>query len=24
VNNPPFGYKKNTFQLTAGLTYSFK
>jgi len=24
VNNPPFGYKKNTFQLTAGLTYSLK
>ena len=24
VNNPPFGYKKNTFQFTAGLTYSFK
>ena len=24
VNNPPFGYKKNTFQLTAGLTYSIK
>jgi hypothetical protein len=24
VNNPPSGYKKNTFQFTAGLTYSFK
>jgi hypothetical protein len=24
VNNPPLGYKKNTFQLTAGLTYSLK
>jgi hypothetical protein len=24
VNNPPLGYKKNTFQFTAGLTYSFK
>jgi hypothetical protein len=24
VNNPPFGYKKNTFQFTAGVTYSFK
>ena len=24
VNNPPFGYRKNTFQFTAGLTYSLK
>ncbi len=24
VNNPPFGYKKNTFQFTAGLTYTIK
>jgi hypothetical protein len=24
VNNPPLGYKKNTFQFTAGLTYSLK
>jgi Protein of unknown function, DUF481 len=24
VNNPPFGYKKNTFQFTAGLTYTLK
>jgi hypothetical protein len=24
INNPPFGYKKNTFQFTAGLTYAFK
>jgi hypothetical protein len=24
VNNPPLGYKKNTFQFIAGLTYSFK
>jgi hypothetical protein len=24
VNNPPLGYKKNTFQFTAGVTYSLK
>lgn len=24
VNNPPFGYKKNTFQFTAGVTYTIK
>jgi hypothetical protein len=24
VNNPPLGYKKNTFQFTAGLTYTVK
>jgi len=24
VNNPPFGYKKNTFQFTAGVTYTLK
>jgi Protein of unknown function, DUF481 len=24
INNPPFGYKKNTFQFTAGLTYTVK
>jgi hypothetical protein len=24
VNNPPFGFKKNTFQFTAGLTYTLK
>lgn len=24
INNPPSGYKKNTFLLTAGLNYSFK
>jgi hypothetical protein len=24
VNNPPLGYKKNTFQFTAGITYSLK
>lgn len=24
VNNPPFGYKKNTFQLTFGLGYALK
>ncbi len=24
VNNPPLGYKKNTFQFTAGLTYTIK
>jgi hypothetical protein len=24
VNNPPSGYKKNTFQFIAGVTYSFK
>jgi Protein of unknown function, DUF481 len=24
INNPPFGYKKNTFQFTAGVTYMFK
>jgi hypothetical protein len=24
INNPPFGYKKNTFQFTAGLTYTIK
>jgi hypothetical protein len=24
INNPPAGYKNNTFQFTAGLTYSFK
>jgi hypothetical protein len=24
VNNPPFGYKKNTFQFTAGVTYALK
>jgi hypothetical protein len=24
VNNPPFGYKKNTFQLTFGLGYAIK
>jgi hypothetical protein len=24
INNPPFGYKKNTFQFTAGVTYAFK
>jgi hypothetical protein len=24
VNNPPFGYKKNTFQFTAGVNYAFK
>jgi hypothetical protein len=24
VNNPPLGYKKNTFQFTAGLTYTLK
>jgi hypothetical protein len=24
VNNPPFGFKKNTFQFTAGLSYTLK
>jgi hypothetical protein len=24
VNNPPLGYKKNTFQFTAGVTYTLK
>jgi hypothetical protein len=24
VNNPPLGYKKNTFQFTAGITYTVK
>jgi Protein of unknown function, DUF481 len=24
LNNPPGGYKKNTFQFTAGLTYTLK
>jgi hypothetical protein len=24
LNNPPSGYKKNTFLFTAGLNYSFK
>jgi Protein of unknown function, DUF481 len=24
INNPPFGYKKNTFQFTAGVTYTLK
>ncbi len=24
INNPPFGYKKNTFQFTAGITYTLK
>ena len=24
INNPPFGFKKNTFQFTAGLTYTLK
>jgi hypothetical protein len=24
INNPPFGYKKNTFQFTAGVTYTIK
>lgn len=24
INNPPSGYKKNTFQFTAGLTYTLK
>jgi hypothetical protein len=24
VNNPPLGYKKNTFQVTAGITYTVK
>ena len=24
VNNPPFGYKKNTFQFIAGVTYTLK
>jgi hypothetical protein len=24
VNNPPFGYKKNTFQFTGGVTYTLK
>ncbi len=24
LNNPPFGYKKNTFLFTAGLNYTFK
>lgn len=24
VNNPPFGYKKNTFQFIAGVSYTFK
>lgn len=24
VNNPPFGYKKNTFQFTAGVSYALK
>lgn len=24
INNPPAGYKKNTFQFTAGVTYSLK
>lgn len=24
VNNPPFGFKKNTFQFTAGVTYTLK
>ncbi len=24
INNPPSGYKSNTFQFTAGLNYTFK
>ncbi len=24
INNPPFGFKKNTFQFTAGVTYTIK